>query len=54
MDKTEVHAFMYKLYILISISLASKLGVGIYDPHKGLWFFRDEITNIRKPAKLVF
>jgi len=45
---------MYKPYILISTSLASKLGVGIYDPHERLWFFRDEITNIRKPAKPVF
>jgi len=52
--KTRVHAFMYKPYILISTSLASRLGVGIYDPHEGLWFFRNEITNIRKPAKPTF
>ncbi len=52
--KTRVHAFMYKPYILISTSLASRLGVGVYDPHEGLWFFRDEIQRIRKSARPVF
>ena len=49
--EANVHTYMFRQYIIISAQLADKLGIGIYKPYEGLWFFLDEgIEKIRKPA----
>ncbi len=41
---------MIRPYIIISTP-ASRMNIGIWDLDEGTWFFRDEPSKIRPPAK---